>query len=74
MPLDANTVNLATVILNAAPSIIALIRGNHAAANPGAPPPTDAEILAELKSWASSTIAIDEAIKADPSEPAAPVA
>jgi hypothetical protein len=65
MSISPNTVNLASVILNAAPAIIALIKSDHAKANPGAPPPTDAEVLAELQSWATSTLAIDEAIKAE---------
>lgn len=68
MSISPNTVNLASVILNAAPAIIALIKGEHSAANPGVPPPTDAEVLAALQSWATSTIAIDEAIKAEKTE------
>lgn len=69
MSISPNTVNLASVILNAAPAIIGLIKGLHAEANPDVPPPTDAEILAELHAWATSTLAIDEAIKAErPSE------
>ena len=61
---STNTVNLATVILNAAPSILGVVLANFAKANPGAPAPTDAEVLAELQSWAASTLAIDAAIKA----------
>lgn len=56
---------LATVILNQAPSIISAIKDAFGKANPGVPPPTEAEILAQLQSWAASTIAIDEAIKAE---------
>jgi len=61
---STNTVNLATVILNAAPSILGAVLAGFAKANPGAPTPTDAQVLAELQSWAASTLAIDAAIKA----------
>lgn len=61
---STNTVNLATVILNAAPAILGVVLAGFAKANPGVPPPTDADVVAELKAWASSTLAIDAEIKA----------
>lgn len=69
---STNTVNLATVILNAAPAILGVVLAGFTKANPGAPPPTDAEVLAALHSWAASTIAIDRAIESRLADPTAP--
>lgn len=50
-----------TGILNTAigalPSIVALIRGNHATAHPEAPPLTDADVFAALEHAVAATVA-----------------
>jgi len=65
MSITPNEVNLATVIFNNAPALISAVKDAFKRSNPGAPLPTDEQILAELKSWAVGTIAIDEQIKAE---------
>ena len=43
------------------PAIFAWIRSAHAQAAPGAPPPTDAEVIAALQAAVASSIAKDDA-------------
>jgi hypothetical protein len=64
MPVSGNDVNLANVILQALPAIIALFKSFHGSANPGAPVPTDAQVLAALLQAGVQSIAIDEQWKA----------
>lgn len=54
-------VNVATSLL---PSILAMIRENHAQAHPGAPPLTDADVFAALAQAVESSVAKDETWKA----------
>lgn len=57
MPLDPNAlVNVGVAIL---PEVLALFRSRHAAADPNAPTPTDAEVLAGLKAAVEQSIATD---------------
>lgn len=58
MPIDATSV-INTAIVNL-PGIIALIKGNHASANPGAPPLTDEQVKAGLLQAIGSSLAKDE--------------
>ena len=43
------------------PAVFAWIRGAHAQAHPGAPPPTDAEVIAALDAAVASSVAKDDA-------------
>lgn len=56
---------IVTTIAASAPSIVAAIKEAHAAANPGDPPLTDAQVFAALHDWVQSTVAKDDAIAAD---------
>lgn len=46
------------------PAVLALLRDNHAATNPGAPPPTDEELIAGLHEAVGSLVGKWEAWKA----------
>ena len=59
-----DTASLVNTITGALPGIIALIRANHAAANPGAPEPTSAEVIAAFESAVAQSLAKDAAWKA----------
>jgi len=50
--------------LNSLPAILALIQGSHAEANPGAPVPTDAEVIAALHEAVASVVGKGETWKA----------
>lgn len=56
-PTTDNLGGLVNLITGALPSILALIRENRAAANPAAPPLTDAEVIAGLHAAVSSVVA-----------------
>jgi hypothetical protein len=56
--------NIVKLAFDALPSIVALIQSEHAKANPGVPPPTDAEVIAALHSAVVSVVAKGEAWKA----------
>jgi len=59
--------NAVAVIL---PSVIALIKTLAAKENPGAPPPTDAEVNAVLASKLMASLAVDDAwLAANPDAP-----
>ena len=58
MPIDVTSI-LNTAIVNL-PGIIALIKGDHAAKNPGAPPLTDEQVKAGLLQAIGSSLAKDE--------------
>jgi hypothetical protein len=60
-------------VVGALPSILALVRENHASANPEAPPLTDADVFAALNEAVTKSIAVDEHWKAEhPVTPAEP--
>lgn len=63
-PINQYETNIINTAIGALPSIIALIHANHVVANPGEPPPTDADVIAALQSAVASSIAKDEAWKA----------
>jgi hypothetical protein len=52
---------LITTIDAALPGIFALLRANHAAANPGAPVPTSAEVIAAFESAVAQSLARGDA-------------
>lgn len=58
MPIDVTSV-VNTAIVNL-PGIIALIKGAHAAKNPGAPPLTDEQVKAALSQAVVSSLTKDE--------------
>jgi hypothetical protein len=55
---------IAQTVVTLLPSIIELVKSFHASANPGAPPVTDADVIAALHSAVATSIATDEAWKA----------
>ncbi len=63
-PITSNDLALGNAVFAVLPQVIDLVKSFHKTANPGVPPPTDAEVIAALQSAAASTIAIDEAVKA----------
>jgi len=65
MTVGSNTTSIVNTALAALPQILASLRSNHAEANPGAPPLTDAEVIAGLKSAVDTSLAKDDAIEAD---------
>jgi hypothetical protein len=56
--------SIAVTAINALPGILALIRANHAQANPDGPPLTDADVIKGLQDAVTSSVAKDEAWKA----------
>lgn len=62
---DSNTTSIINTALGALPSIIELVRGRHAAADPGAPPLTDAQVKAALNDAVAQSLAEDDEIEAD---------
>lgn len=52
---------LVNVITGTLPGIIALIRANHAAANPDAPVPTSAEVIAAFEAAVGQSLARGDA-------------
>lgn len=63
-PINQYEAGIINTAIGALPGILALIRTEHTTANPGVPPPTDAEVIAALQSAIASSIAKDEAWKA----------
>ena len=59
-----STETILNTALGALPSILALIRDRHAAATPGAPPLTDADVIAGLHSAVTSVVEKGDAWKA----------
>lgn len=57
-PVD--TTSIVNTAIGALPGIIGLIRADHAAKNPGAPPLTDEQVLEGLSSAVASSVAKDE--------------
>lgn len=57
--MDANTANIITTAIGALPGIIGLIKGQHAAANPDAPPMTDDQAKAALAAAIAESLAKD---------------
>lgn len=53
--------SLINVIAGTLPGIIALIRANHAAANPGAPVPTSEEVIAAFESAVAQSLSRGDA-------------
>jgi hypothetical protein len=51
---------LLNLIIGQIPGIIAMIKTNHAASDPNAPPVTDADVLAALQQAVASSIARDD--------------
>jgi hypothetical protein len=51
---------LLNLIIGQIPGIIAMVKANHAATDPTAPPPTDADVLAALQQAVASSIAKDD--------------
>jgi hypothetical protein len=51
---------LLNLLIGQLPVVIGMIKGLHAAADPNAPPPTDAEVLAALQQAVASSIAKDD--------------
>lgn len=56
--------NILNAALQALPAILALVQSEHAAANPGAAAPTDAEVFAALHEAVGSVVAKGDAWKA----------
>ena len=52
---------LVTLAIQELPTILDFLRGLHAQANPGAPDPTDEEMIAALHAAVQSSLAKDEA-------------
>lgn len=52
---------LLTIAIQEAPAVIALLRGLFQQKNPGAPPPTDAEVIAAFEKAFKSSLAKDNA-------------
>jgi hypothetical protein len=55
-----DTTSVVNTAIGALPGIIGLIRADHAARNPGAPPLTDEQVMAGLQSAVASSVAKDE--------------
>lgn len=62
---DVNTAGIINTAITALPGIIGLIKGSHAAANPGAPPLTDEQVKAALRDAVSQSLAKDDEIEED---------
>jgi hypothetical protein len=62
MPFD--TTSVINTAIGALPGILALIRANHAAANPDAPALTDEQVTLALQEAVASSVAKDEAWQA----------
>jgi hypothetical protein len=64
---------IAGVAVQLIPEIMAMVRARHATADPNAPTPGDAEVLAGLAQAVQSSIATDDAwLAAHPPAPKAP--
>lgn len=55
-----NVAAIANVAVTVLPEILALVRSRHAAADPGAPTPTDADVLRGLETAVKDSIAKDD--------------
>lgn len=60
---DTNTAGIVTAAFAALPSIIGAIRAEHAAANPDAPPLTEAQALAALQAAVRASLAKDAQLR-----------
>lgn len=61
-PTNIDVNGIITAVL---PSVLDLIRGRHAAVNPGAPPLTDEQVKDGLRSAIATSLAQDDADEAD---------
>jgi hypothetical protein len=62
---DVNTAGIVNTAITALPAIIALVRQQHAAANPEDPPLTDEQVFAALNDAVAKTVAEDDRLAAD---------
>ena len=62
---DVNTAGIINTALGLLPSVLNLIKANHAAANPGEPPLTDEQVKAALRDAVAQSLAKDDEIEAD---------
>jgi hypothetical protein len=62
---DVNTAGIINTAISALPGIIGLVRQQHAATNPGAPPLTDEQVKAALRDAVAQSLAQDDDIEAD---------
>ena len=62
---SSNAASVLNTALAALPHVLEIIRAKHAEDNPGAPPLTDAEVIAGLHAAVTSSLAQDDAIEAD---------
>lgn len=61
---DSLVPGILNTVVSALPSIVALVRENHAKVNPEAPPLTDADVFAALSEAVTNSVAVDEQWKA----------
>jgi hypothetical protein len=62
---EVNTAGIINTAITALPGIFALVRQQHAEANPGAPPLTDEQVKAALRDAVAQSLAKDDQIEAD---------
>ena len=61
--MDQYQASIVNTAIGALPAVAGMIRDLFVKQNPGVPPPTDEQVIAALRAWGASSLAVDEAWK-----------